>query len=178
MFSCLCPPVCPPVSVLLSVILLLSSCLPASVFLSVLLSVLSVFLPLSPCLRPPVSVLCFCHPVCRPASILISVLLSVLLPPSSCPSPCLSCLSSSLRPPVCPLSPSSRWWPTCGWSRRGWTRVCLCSTKSRMWLKRSRMKSVSRVESRTPQAALRTPLPVTTSDQSVQNVSFSAAARF
>lgn len=44
---------------------------------------------------------------------------------------------------------NNRWWPTCVWSRRGWTRVCLCSTKYLMWPTRFRMKLVSRVQSKT-----------------------------
>lgn len=39
--------------------------------------------------------------------------------------------------------PDVRWWRTCGWSRSGWTRVCLCSTKFPTWPRSCRMKSVS-----------------------------------
>lgn len=43
-----------------------------------------------------------------------------------------------------------RWWLTCEWSRRGWTRVCHCSTKCHMWPKRFRMKLVSPVQWKIP----------------------------
>lgn len=52
--------------------------------------------------------------------------------------------------PVCPFLHPPRWWPTCVWSRRGWTRVYLCSTKYHTWPTRFRMKLVSRVLSEAP----------------------------